>query len=162
MRPWQERPFETRNLFNPAFCGLVLLRGIRAYEVEDSEGMPFSLTLLILPLVLHSETRAIFSASPRTHFIKVVEGHPEMLVGLAHRTRILLPFTLEGLGFAMHLGCFTTTPSGRLRTIAKTVRGRIDGTDDAVDCQKTAATLGKHFARVRDRVTLYTSLGLRP
>jgi len=120
------------------------------------------LSLLILPLVLHSETRAVFSASPRTHFIKLVEGHPEMLVGLAQRARNLLPFTLEGLGFAMHLGCFTTTRSGRLKTVPKAVRTKIDGTDDAVDCQRTAATLGKHFARVRDRVTLYTSLGLRP
>ena len=49
MKRWDQRPFEIRNLFNPAFCGLVLSRALHGYEEEDARGMPFSLTLLVLP-----------------------------------------------------------------------------------------------------------------
>ena len=35
MKRWDQRPFEIRNLFNPAFCGLVLFRAMEGYEEED-------------------------------------------------------------------------------------------------------------------------------
>jgi hypothetical protein len=46
MKPWNQRPFEIRNLFNPAFCALILFRALAGYEEESAGGMPFSLTLL--------------------------------------------------------------------------------------------------------------------
>jgi hypothetical protein len=52
MKRWDQRPFEMRNLFNPAFCGLVLFRAMQGYEEEDPNGIPFSLSLLVLPSVL--------------------------------------------------------------------------------------------------------------
>jgi hypothetical protein len=162
MKAWQERPFETRNLFNPAFCGVLILRALKAYEAEDDDGMPFSLALLILPLCLHSATREIVNLSPRTYFIKTVESHPEILVGLGQRTRNLLPFTFEGLGFTMQLGSFSVTENGRLKTSDKAIRGKVDGTQESIDCQKAAQTIGKHFGRLADRVTIYTTLGIRP
>lgn len=162
MKPWIDRPFEARNLFNPAFCAVVLLRALKAYEAEDSEGMPFSLAVLVLPLSLHGCTREILMANNRSYFIKTVESHPEMLVGLAKRARDLLPFFLEALGLAMQLGCFTVTDAGRLRTIPGAVRVKVDGTEESIQCQKAAQLIGKHFGRLNDRVTIYTTLGIRP
>ena len=52
MKRWDQRPFEVKNLFNPAFCGLVLFRALQGYEEENPDGMPFSLALLVLPLCL--------------------------------------------------------------------------------------------------------------
>ena len=57
MKRWDERPIEIRNLFNPAFCGLLLFRALCGFEEEDNSGMPFSLTLLILPLSLQKDSR---------------------------------------------------------------------------------------------------------
>ncbi len=57
MKPWNQRPREIRNLFNPAFCGLVLARGVEGFSETTNQPMPFSLTLLILPLCLHKRTR---------------------------------------------------------------------------------------------------------
>ncbi len=162
MKAWIDRPFETRNLFNPAFCAVVLLRSLKAYEAEDHEGMPFSLAILVLPLCLHSATRDIVTENHRSYFIKTIENHPEVLVGLAKRAHNLLPFSLEALGFAMQLGCFTVTETGRLKTVLKAVRVKMDGTDESIDCQKAAQVIGKHFGRIIDRVTIYTTLGIRP
>ena len=69
MKRWDQRPFEIRNLFNPAFCGLILFRALHGYEEEDSRGMPFSLSLLVLPLCLHKESREVIAGSPRSYLL---------------------------------------------------------------------------------------------
>ena len=85
MRRWDQRPFEIRNLFNPAFCGLVLFRALQGYEEEDSRGMPFSLSLLVLPLCLHKDSREVIAVSTRSYLLKVMEKNPKVQVGFADR-----------------------------------------------------------------------------
>ena len=161
MKPWLERSFESRNLFNPAFCGVVLLRAMLGYETNDPEGIPFSLALLILPLCLHKESREAINHGKLSYLIKITEDNPHILVGFPGRTRSLLPYTLEGLGFIMQRGSFTVGLVGRLRTVPRCVKGSITGTEESRACQSAARALGKKFATV-DRVTIYTTFGIRP
>lgn len=162
MKHWDQRPFEVRNLFNPAFSALVLLRALHGFEEENPDGMPFSLALLVLPLCLHKASREVISASPRSYLLKTIERNPQMLVGFADRTTNLLPFAFEALGLAMHLGCFEVTQDGSLRTVPKRVRKSVAGTVESVSCQRVARIVGKEFARIADRVTIYTTFGIRP
>lgn len=162
MKVWNLRPFEIRNLFNPAFCGVILFRALDGYEEGDEAGMPFSLSLLVLPLCLHKDTRLVLSENSRSYLLKAIEKNPRILVGLPTRTRQLLPFALEALGFLMERGCFSVTQEGRLRTVDKKVRKKLTGTDESIACQRIARFIGREFARVRDRGTIYTSLGVRP
>jgi hypothetical protein len=162
MKRWDNRPVEIRNLFNAGFCSVVMLRALQGFEEEDSAGMPFSLALLILPLCLHKDTREAIANSPRSYLLKTIERNPQLLVGVADRVRDLLPFALEALGFSMQLGCFTVTQNGRLMTMPKTIRKLVTGTDETISCQRVARIIGKEFARIADRVTIYTSFGIRP
>lgn len=162
MKHWDERPIEIRNLFNPAFCGLTLIRSLIAYEEEDKRGMPFSLALLILPLALHKQSREILARSNRSYFLKIVASHPELLVGLPKRTAALLPFTFEAFGFLMNIGTFTVQGNGRLIPLATGVKKTISGTNESITCQKVARFLGKEFARIGDRGTVYATLGVKP
>ncbi|WP_274541243.1 three component ABC system middle component [Methylosinus trichosporium] len=104
MRVWDRRPIEIRNLFNPAFCGLVLFRAMVAFEEEDERGLPFSLVPLILPICLHKQSREILAPSTRSYFLKLVANHPQLLVGFGGRAQDMLPFTFEALGLLHHLG----------------------------------------------------------
>jgi hypothetical protein len=162
MKRWDQRPVEIRNLFNPAFCGLVLMRALCGYEEEDERGMPFSLTLLVLPLCLHKPSREILHAGSRSYPLKLVASHPELLVGFARRATDLLPFTFEAMGFLMHMGLFTVDVQGRLKTAPKGLRKSVAGTAETISCQRVARFLGKEFARVGDRSTLYMTMGVRP
>jgi hypothetical protein len=162
MKHWDQRPIEIRNLFNPAFCGLVLFRSFCGHDEEDPRGMPFSLALLILPLCLHKESRDVFLQRNRSYFLKVVSTHPQLLVNFGTRVTDLLPFTLEALGFLMQLGAFEVDPSGRLKVVPEGVRKSVTGTPETIACQRVARFLGKEFARVADRATIYTTLGIRP
>jgi len=162
MKRWDQRPFEIRNLFNPAFCGLILFRALQGYEEENPDGMPFSLALLVLPLCLQKDSRQVIADSPRSYLLKTVENNPQLLVGFADRTADLLPFSLEAFGLLMERGCFVVLQDGRLKTVPDRVRKSVTGTSESVSCQRVARIIGKEFARIADRVTVYTTFGIRP
>jgi hypothetical protein len=161
MRPWNERPVEIRNLFNPAFCGLVLSRALTGFQEIDGKGIPFSLSLLILPLCLHQQTRHVLRANKRSYFLKIVAEHPELQVGFARRCTDILPFTFEGLGLLMQCGALAVGPNGHLR-LGSGIRKALSGTEESIECQRAAAFLGKEFAVIADRTTVYATLGVRP
>lgn len=162
MKRWDQRPFEVRNLFNPAFCGLVLFRALQGYEEEDPDGIPFSLALLVLPLCLHKDSRDVIVASPRSYLLKTVEKNPQLMVGFANRVSDQMPFALEAFGLLMERGCFVVSQDGWLKTVPGKVHKSVTGTSESISCQRVARIIGKEFARIADRVTVYTTLGIRP
>jgi hypothetical protein len=162
VKQWNQRPFEIRNLFNPAFCGLVLFRALKGYEEEDAHGMPFSLSLLVLPLCLQKDSREVIAASPRSYLLKTTEKNPQLMVGFADRVTQMLPYTFEGFGLLMERDCLAVTDDGRMQTVPDKVRKTVKGTPETVSCQKVARIVGREFARIADRVTVYTTFGIRP
>lgn len=162
MKRWNQRPFEIRNLFNPAFCGLVLFRALHGFEEQDARGMPFSLSLLVLPLCLHKDSREVIAGSPRSYLLRITEKNQQVLVGFPNRVTQMLPYALEGFGLLMERGCIAIANDGRIQTVSKKVRKTVDGTNETVSCQKVARVVGKEFARIADRVTIYTTFGIRP
>ncbi|BDA67679.1 hypothetical protein CAL7716_018450 [Calothrix sp. PCC 7716] len=104
MRSWQERPVEYANLFNPAFCSILLQNAIKGYQKEKKQGIPYPLLFLVLPLVLHISTR---NALPKTTVTKLhiwLQKQPEVRVGFAERASYLVPYTKEALAFRMQTG----------------------------------------------------------
>lgn len=162
MKRWNQRPFEIRNLFNPGFCGLVLFRALHGYEEQDSRGMPFSLSLLVLPLCLYKESREIIAGSPRSYLLKTVEKNQQLMVGLGERVTQMLPYDFEGFGLLMERGCIAVANDGRIQTVPDKVRKTVSGTEETVMCQKVARIVGREFARIADRATVYTTFGIRP
>jgi hypothetical protein len=162
VKRWDLRPFEIRNLFNPAFCGLVLYRALHGYEQEDARGMPFSLSLLVLPLCLHKESREVIASNPRSYLLKTTEKNQQIMVGFADRVTCMLPYAFEGFGLLMERGCIAIADGGRIQTVPTTVRKTLKGTNETISCQKVARIIGKEFAQIADRVTVYTTFGIRP
>ena len=86
-------------------------------------------------------------------------------------TDIRGPVHLVGIG-GMHMsaiaqllmerGVIQVTDNGRLRTVPDLVRKADTGTTESVSCQRVARFVGKEFARINDRVTVYTTFGVRP
>lgn len=162
MTRWDQRPVEERNLFNPAFCGLVICRALAGYQEENSEGMPFSLALLVLPLCLHGATREVLARSKKSYLLKAIVSNPQLLIGFADRASALRLYTFEALAFAMHMGSLSVDERGQIRLLPKGIRKSITGTDEAIACQRIARFIGKEFAKIGDRATVYTLFGIRP
>ena len=162
MKRWDQRPFEIRNLFNPAFCGLVLFRALHGYEEKDARGMPFSLSLLVLPLCLRKDSREVIASSSRSYLLKTMEKNQQVLVGFADRVTHMLPYAFEGFGLLMERGCITIENDGRIQTVPDKVQRAVNGTGETISCQKVARIVGREFARIADRMTVYTTFGIRP
>ncbi len=162
MKLWHQRPREIRNLFNPAFCGLVLARAIEGFTEQSERPMPFSLTLLVLPLCLHKRTRDQLKAGKLSFFTKILQDHPEIRVDFAKRAQSLLPYTMEAFAYLSSSGSITVDQAGNINAHPGKVRKSIAGTQDTRDCQMVARSLGKKLALINDRATIYTTLGIRP
>ena len=162
MKRWDQRPFEIRNLFNPAFCGLILIRAMQGYEEENPDGMPFSLTLLVLPLCLQKSTRQVIADGSRSYLLKTVEKNPQLLINFSDRAEALFPYALEAFGLLMERGCFVVSRDGRLKTVSGRVRKTVSGTNESISCQRVARFIGREFARIADQITIYTTFGVRP
>lgn len=132
------------------------------FEEEDDRGIPFSLVPLILPICLHKQSREIIAPSTRSYFLKITSDHPEMLIGFGARAQDMLPFTLEALGLLHHLGTMQVRTDGRLKVNLNGVRKSTTGSNETRAIQKVAKYIGKEFARIGDRVTIYTTMGVRP
>ena len=162
MKTWQLRPPEIRTLFNPAFCGLVLAHGIKGYVHYTKLPIPFSLSLLILPLCLHKRTREQILKHKQSYLTKIIEMHPEIRINLASRTKGLFPYAMEGFAYLMNSGFIKVDKGGGLVLIKGKVGNELKGSQDTQDCQRAAILIGKKFGKVKDRVTVYTTLGIKP
>ncbi|MEN5277607.1 three component ABC system middle component [Brucella sp. TWI432] len=162
MKDWGTRPIEVRNLFNPAFCGLILYRALLAFQNADARGMPFSMSLLILPLALQRHSREVLQRGNRNYLLRVIADHPELQVGFAQRCTEMLPFTLEALGFLHSVGTLNVSDDGRLTTTPEGVRKTVSGTEESKQAQRVAAFIGKEFASIGRSSTVYTTMGIRP
>src|SRR5690349_18318254 len=104
MLTWEDRPTEVANLLNPAFCGEVQRRCLRAYERQASQHLPYPLIFLVLPILLHGRTRNLISRPQRQNLHAWLHAHPDVKVGFADRARTLVPVTREAVSFLLHTG----------------------------------------------------------
>ena len=138
------------------------MRAIGGYKEVTSLPMPYSLTLLVPALSLHQQTRMILVAGNRSYFTKLVEENPKILVGLADRVRGLFPYTMEAFDFLANQGAIVVSDCGAIEAVDGAIRKTINGSRETKECQRVAQSLGKKFAQTGDRVTVFTTLGLRP
>lgn len=162
MKHWDRRPVEVRNLFNPAFCGLLLYRAMNAFQEVDVRGMPFSMSILILPLVLQRHSRELIQRGNRNYLLRVMADHPELQVGFAQRCTEMLPFTFEALGVLHSMSTLSVAEDGRMIVQPDGVRKTVSGTDETKGAQRVAIFIGKEFASIGRSSTIYTTMGIRP
>ena len=72
---WETRPTGIAHLLNPAFCGELLRRGIRAHNAAGPKLIPFPLLFLALPIVLHRQTRESISATTKEQMHVWLQSH---------------------------------------------------------------------------------------
>lgn len=160
MIQWEQRPVEIANLLNPAFCGQVLRVGIRAYAGEASTSLPYALAFLLLPIVLHPQTRERLSIRQRQLHTWLQENE-DLKIGFAERTRQVVPVTLESITFLLQLRAVAIDEQGglqvlpyRRRAIPEQEQGEI------ADCYRKAAVVGRLFARAGNAPTIYALWGV--
>ena len=76
---------EERRLLNPAYCGLLVAAAAVGHEREVHRGLPYIYAYLVLPLVLHPETRERLPNSVATKLVTWTERNSELVAGIPRR-----------------------------------------------------------------------------
>lgn len=163
MIPWERRPTEVANLFNPSFCAMVIKDAVTDYADLQTSGMPYALSFLILPIALHTSTRIALPKRLGQPLHEWLEQHPNSKVGFPARVRRMTPFTKEAIIFATQKGFITIALNGNLQSFKPSPRPASWDEDAEIrDCLSAAQFLGRWFASTGDISTVFRLWGVRP
>lgn len=155
------RTHEVAFLLNPAFCGRILYSTIKTYSKTSNRAFPFPLIYLVLPLVLHKQTR--ISISSRTQLLVWIQKNPQLLIDFPKRARELVPISNEALEFLLQTGKIILTPNGELEfshtSCALSKTKYID--PEVKECLCKAEHIARWFASAGKPETIYIELGVR-
>jgi len=165
MKTWCERPKEEAHLLNPFFCCTTLLSATIGYSDVVECGMPFTLSFLVLPTVLHKPTRDIFPTSIRTSLPSWIQENASSRIHFSERVISLNPFTREAILLGLTKGWIELSADCRLTTSLRNndldaVLRKLEG--DARECVLKARFLGKWFASAGSAQTVMALWGVRP
>lgn len=166
MEAWARRAVEEANLFNPAFCAMLIAKACKDYLKRGQEPLSFSLAFLILPIVLHPRTRAALPYSTVTSLLSWAQEHRADLTEFGMHSRSLLPYTREAIMFGVAGRVLAIDESGRIqvgdRYTAPTPKRTELFTDEVRDCLDRAGFVGRWFADAGTPSTIYSAFGVAP
>ncbi len=161
---WQERPREIANLFNPAFTALLLAKTLAGYASGKPTGMPVVLSYLVLPIILHPDTRDALPRASSTNMYGWIAEHPHLKALFPARARKSIPFTQEAIRFGIIYGKLAVAGPSLDMGIRKFALSAAppDATDEVKVCLQKAAFIGRWFAETDSPHTILATWGIRP
>jgi len=163
MRPWSKRPTEIAHLLNPAFCSILLREAIMGYEQEAGAGTPYTLSFLILPVVLHKPTRDLLPKTIATKLHSWIQENQNTRIGFADRVRWTIPYTKEALCYASKADLIRISDDGLLASNMKRLKKLSwPKTSESSLCVGKARFVGRWFSLAGDTATILAMWGVRP
>jgi len=161
MKSWFERSPEVSYLLNPAFCARILYGTIVSYKKECKRDFPFVLSYLVLPIVLHKETRQ--RVKTVSHMQVWLQENPELLIGYAQRAKSLVSITSEAIEFLLQSGTVEFNSDSIIITCpVKPSKLKSVSDEEMKECFQKAEAIGKWFSRNGTVENIYQSWGVRP
>ncbi|WP_260848438.1 three component ABC system middle component [Streptomyces sp. SLBN-118] len=74
-------------MLNPALISAVLATAADGYRKESDHGMPWPLSFVVAPLVLHRKTRMALPSNTRTHLTSWTSRNPVLRAGFPPRAQ---------------------------------------------------------------------------
>ena len=160
---WEERNTIVANLFNPAFCGEIIRVAALSFNKETSKKFPFALSFLVLPILLHKETRDRLPKSTKTYFFVWVEKNDDLFFDFSKRTKSMVKYTKEAISFLLLYKKIEFNEDGEIDTTnRKWKKIEKDEYEEYNDILKKAEMLGRWLGRTSDVKSLYSYFRITP
>jgi hypothetical protein len=161
MDSWEMRPIEVANLLNPAFCGEILFYAMSGYHAESQKNFPYVYSFLVLPIILHSNTRE--KIPPKKNMNSWIQENPEIKIGFSDRVKNLIPITKEALIFLIQTGCLNFDNFGDLYIIKSVkARNKQNKSAEIENCIRNSTILGRKLAKSGSISVTYAMWGIKP
>jgi hypothetical protein len=165
MISWKTRSAEERALLSPSFCSTLLWEAAAAYSLDVGVSLPFEISFLVLPMVLHRETRESLPHAVSTSLAVWLEKYPLARSHVGERARTLMPFTKDAIIFGgthglLDLSQGAISARGDWRKAINTELS--DSTAEVRTCARRAEFVGRWLARTGSPGTVMALLGVKP
>jgi hypothetical protein len=160
--PWQQRPMEVANLFNPAYLSVLINQVSAGYYSKTEEELPYAISFIALPLVIHPASVALL---PKTAAAKLhiwLQEHPEVIFGFAERAKNLAPYVRESISFGVTHNVLSLTEGARIRAQPLKSLKRWEGGGIPLNSVKMSNLVGKLLGQVQDIPSSFSMFGVRP
>ena len=111
---WENRPVTVANLLNPAFCGEIIRIMLKAYKTETNKSLPFELVFLVLPLVLHKQSRESLPSTTSKNFYEWLEENTMTKIYLVDKIKNIVSYTREAILFLIYHEAININNNGEL------------------------------------------------
>jgi len=155
---------EEYNLFNPAYCGYLILNSIREYQLLNKNGFPSSLIYTILPTIMTKAITDSFPRSTSTSFITWVMDNNHNLVNFDERIMGFFEVTQEAIHFLVSNDIISINEKGLFNSRDKRAKKstKVFDTSTAIKKQISSSKLYGKWMAAQEATTVYSLLGIRP
>lgn len=162
MTAWRARSRTQAAMLNPALLAAIMASAASEYQRANGDPMPWPLSYLIAPLVLHRGTRESLPRTTTTHLGNWIALHPVIHAGFPARAQSLAGVVREGLRFGLAHGALQVDPLGRISgTLVAPARGG-NGNGEVDPLLTRAGFVGRWLTKIDQPATAFILLGVAP
>jgi hypothetical protein len=145
--------FEQSLLQNEAFSATMLAVAVKSYydQTDQKHGMPFLLSLLVLPLIYHRETAQTFAGKRKPSILpKVLAENRDLPLGVQERMQKMLHMSMAALRLAVASRILSIDDDGKALELvpAPTMPAMEFSSKDTKLMNGAARAIGHSFAEV--------------
>lgn len=162
MKPWNKRSDIEASLFNPAFCGELILRAVISYNKTAKQGkFPYALAYLILPFLMSAEVTKALPSTRRTNFITWLFSNRHLAPLIANKAKEFKDYTNEAMLFDLSMHLLQIEKQAELSKGTNRLARKRNFHREEVECMiKKADLVGSWLSNAGDVVTIYSLIGI--
>lgn len=161
MTAWRDRSPIAAVMLNPALVAAVLATAAQGYRKEAEQGMPWALSFVAAPMVLHRPTMEALPATTRTHLAAWATRYPVVRAGFPARAQALVEPVKEGTRFGLTHGVLGFENDGRVNSTYRRPRG-VKPPEQLDQILRKANLVGRWLAKADSPATVFAVLGVAP
>lgn len=144
---------------NPAFCSIILLKFSSGYYSVTSEGVPFPLLIIPLPILLSGDLYKSFEGTnQKTGFYRWLENNNEIVLNLSERIEDSFEYFKPAIEFGFSKNIFSLNENGKINPIVQNIKNKYPS--ELADQIRYAERMGNWFGQINSVKTIYNCLGL--
>ena len=155
---------ETLRLLNPAFLATLIGHAASGYAEQGDQGLPFTLSFIVPPLVLHKDTRDVLPKIITSKLPDWAHKNSAVLAFLPNHARELQPAVQSAMLVGAHFDIIQFDDAARLRTSSqfnpKAAQNELKKSDEIGEIMQKSHFIGRWLSVSGNQPTVLSILGM--
>lgn len=147
-------PEEVSNLFNPAFCGVLIHQIVVGYKKESGNDIPYFLLFIIFPILMHKPTRDLLPKTLATKLHPWIQDHQEVKIGFEKRVKTMNKYVRNAIVFGLQQQILVLKENGEIKANELKLKNIDKESSEASACIVKALMVGRWFGIAGDLSTV--------